>query len=103
MKLAAGRRRAVGPEEPCGEGPKLGLEGARHHEGQRPDRRRSVTGVADETRVFRVGDGVHADGKLVEIGAVRRTFVGLAVFGAHQELAGRDARYAQQRLVSHLL
>jgi hypothetical protein len=62
-----------------------------------------MAGLADKLRVLGVGDRTGADGEVVEVGPVHRTLVLFAVVGAHDELAGSDARDLQQRLVSHLL
>ena len=62
-----------------------------------------MTGLTDELRVLGVGDRIDADRELVDVRAVKRTFVLFAVFGAHDELASSDSRHLQQRFVSHLL
>ena len=62
-----------------------------------------MAGLADELRVFGVGDGIDADREIVDVGAVKRTLILFAVVGAHDELARGDSRHLQQRFVSHLL
>ena len=59
-----------------------------------------MSGFLHEARVFRVGDGMRADMELVEIRAMSRTLILLAILGAHQEFARRNPRDVEQ--VNHL-
>src|SRR5579871_6499038 len=91
MAAVARRRMAALPDVGRGEISEDVFEHARRDERQRADRRRRMTGGADETRVFVVGDGKPADEELADADAVNGTLVGLGVRRAHEEIAGGDS------------
>jgi hypothetical protein len=51
---------------------------------------------------FGVGHRITPDGKFVEVGAVRRTLVRLAIVGPHHEFPGRNPGDRRQRQIRHL-
>ena len=67
MAIAAFGRSAVVPEIRGGQRPEIGLERARNHQRQRANGGRRMAGLADELRVFGVGDRIDADREIVDV------------------------------------
>ena len=62
-----------------------------------------MAGLADKLRVLGVGDRERSDEEIIDVDAMNRALVFLAVVGAHGEFPRGDPRHLQQRFVSHLL
>src|SRR5690349_10198864 len=63
--------------------------------------RRAAAGVADEARVFGVGDGLHAEEEVVDVDAMDGPFVLLRILGTHEEFAGGNEREFGREIGRH--
>src|SRR5665213_2419415 len=91
MAAMAGGRLAVRPDVGGGEFLEQPVASGGGNQRQPADIGRGMAGGSDKARVLVVGDGESPDEKFADVDAMDRAFIGVAVGGAHQEIAGRNS------------